>query len=66
MREDVKGWMGFIILLLARGGIMTVTGYFVGYIVGKTWHINYLLGVLLGIFLSLGVGIIYIILERWP
>jgi hypothetical protein len=66
MREDIEGWMGFVIILLARGGIMTVTGWFVGHIVGKTWHINYLLGVVLGLFLSLGVGILYIVLEKWP
>jgi len=66
MKEDVKSWLGFVILLLARGGIMIVTGWFVGHVIGKTWNIHYLLGVILGLFLSLGVGILYIVLERWP
>jgi len=66
LREIVKGWIGFLFLLLARGGVMTVIGWFVVFIVEKAGRINFLLGVILGIILVLGMGLLYTIMERWP
>jgi len=64
--EVVKGWLGFLGVLMVRGGIMTLTGWVVVQLVEEAWRTNVALGLVVGLMLIVGVGLLYTILERWP
>ena len=66
MDEGVKGWLGFLVVLIVRGGIMTLTGWVVVKLVREAWHSSVALGLALGLLFILGVGLLYTIIERWP
>jgi len=66
VNEDVKGWLGFIVVLIVRGSIMTLAGWAVVLLVGEAWRSSVALSLVGGLLLILGVGLLYTIMERWP
>ena len=66
MDDGMKGWLGFLGILMIRGGVMALTGWVVVQMVKEVWGSSVVLGLLVGLMLILGVGILYTIMERWP
>lgn len=62
----MKGWLGFLGILMIRGGVMAIAGWVVVQMVKDVWGFSVVLGLLVGLMLILGVGLLYTILERWP
>jgi len=62
----MKGWLGFLGILMIRGGVMALTGWVVVQMVKEVWGSSVVLGLLVGLMLILGMGILYTIMERWP
>ena len=66
MNESVKAWRSFLLCLLVRGFIMTMAGWFVVLMVMETWHFSVAFSLALGLMLTLGVGLLYTLIETWP
>lgn len=66
MNESMKGWQGFLLCLLVRGVVMTMAGWFVVLMVTEAWRFSVALSLALGLLLTLGVGLLYTMIETWP
>ena len=66
MDDGVKEWLGFLGILMVRGGIMTLAGWVVVQLVEEAWRTSVALGLVVGLMLIVGVGLLYTIMERWP
>lgn len=66
MNESMKGWQGFLLCLLVRGVVMTMAGWFVVLMVTEAWRFSVALSLVLGLLLTLGVGLLYTLIETWP
>jgi len=64
--EWMKGWVGFVGVLMIRGVIMTLVGWVVVQLVREVWSVSIALGLVLWLMLIVGVGLLYTIMERWP
>jgi len=62
----MKGWVGFVGVLMIRGVIMTLVGWVVVQLVREVWSASIALGLVLWLMLIVGVGLLYTIMERWP
>lgn len=62
----MKGWVGFVGVLMIRGLIMTLVGWVVVQLVREVWSASIALGLMLWLVLIVGVGFLYTIMERWP
>jgi len=45
---------------------MTMAGWFVVLMVMETWHFSVAFSLALGLMLTLGVGLLYTLIETWP
>ena len=66
MDEGMKAWQSFLLCLVVRGFIMTMAGWFVMLVVTEAWRFSVAFGFALGLFLTLGVGLLYTLIETWP
>ncbi len=66
MDDGVKEWLGFLGVLMVRGGIMTLAGWVIVQLVEEAWRTSVALGLVVGLMLIIGVGLLYTIMERWP
>jgi len=64
--DGVKEWLGFLGVLMVRGGLMTLAGWVVVQLVEEAWRTSVALGLVVGLMLIIGVGLLYTIMERWP
>lgn len=62
----MKEWLGFLGVLMVRGGIMTLAGWVIVQLVEEAWRTSVALGLVVGLMLIIGVGLLYTIMERWP
>ncbi|RLI10045.1 hypothetical protein DRO42_02535 [Candidatus Bathyarchaeota archaeon] len=63
---SAKAWLDLLLVLIVRGGIMTLAGWFVVLMVTEMWRFSVALSLVLGLLLLLGVGLLYTVLEGWP
>ena len=63
---SAKAWLDLLLVLIVRGGIMTLAGWFVVLMVAEMWSFSVALSLVLGLLLLLGVGLLYTVLEGWP
>jgi len=63
---SAKAWLDLLLVLIVRGGIMTLAGWFVVLMVTEIWSFSVALSLVLGLLLLLGVGLLYTVLEGWP
>ena len=63
---SAKAWLDLLLVLIVRGGIMTLAGWFVVLMVSEIWSFSVALSLVLGLLLLLGVGLLYTVLEGWP
>lgn len=66
MDESMKAWQNFLLCLIVRGIIMTMAGWFVVLVVAEAWRFSVAFSLTLGLLLTLGVGLLYTLIETWP
>jgi hypothetical protein len=66
MNDSIKSWRSFILCLMVRGFIMTMAGWFVVLMIKEAWRFSVAFSLASGLLLTLGVGLLYTLIETWP
>jgi hypothetical protein len=51
---------------MVRGFIMTMAGWFVVLMIKEAWRFSVAFSLASGLLLTLGVGLLYTLIETWP
>lgn len=66
MNEAIKGWLGFIVVLIVRGSIMFFAGWAVLLVVEEVWRSSVVFSLVLWLLLTFVMGFLYTMIEGWP